>query len=150
MSGVVSHGPANLYDSSGHQLISVELSTGGTSSYALGVTLLTTGGGSFISSATIVITPEVSDTGTATSITASSSVQTILSSNASRLGATIYNQSGETLYILLASTSTPASTSNCTVGMVGLSYYELPYSYVGAITGLWSPSSGFARVTELS
>lgn len=168
MSGVVSHGPANLYDSSGHALVSVPISTGGGgSSYVLAVAVVDSCGTQLaglgsttvsVSSGTITLSsaPSVtvasilSSVGTPTSITASSSVQTILSSNASRLGATIYNQSNESLYLLLSSTSTPASTATFTLAMVGLSYFEVPYSYVGSITGLWSPSSGSARVTELS
>lgn len=178
MSGVTSHGPATLYDSSGHQLISLLL---GGSSYALGVAILdasgnqiTTFGSSSISgsitissgtvtlssnptvivSSAVTVTPSSNvttqdypaTTGAQTSVAANSSATTILASNANRLGASVYNDSSQILY-LLASAGTPSTTSY-TVAMAANSYYETPFHYTGAITGVWASSSGSARVTQ--
>ena len=190
MVGVVS-GPANLYDSSGHGLISLPVasSLGGNSSYVLAVAVIDQFGNQIVnfassgsssplgtvavssgtitlssgpivtissgtvtlsSAPSVTVASALSSVGTPTSITASSSSQVILSSDAARLGGTIFNQSGETLYIMLASTATMASTASFTLGMVGMSYFEIPFAYTGTITGLWSPSSGAARITAFS
>jgi hypothetical protein len=36
------------------------------------------------------------------------------------------------------------------VSMLPGSYFETPYGYIGAITGIWSEVSGNARVTEFT
>lgn len=86
--------------------------------------------------------------GTVTSVTASSSSQTILASNANRMGATVFNESNQVLYLTTSSATT--STAAYSVQMPSNGYYETPYNYVGAITGLWATSSGAGRITELS
>jgi hypothetical protein len=70
-----------------------------------------------------------------------------LSSNSSRLGATIYNDSTQVLYVKLGAT---ASTSSFTVAMVASSYYEVPYNYTGIIDGIWASANGNARICELT
>lgn len=84
--------------------------------------------------------------GSATSVT-------ILATNASREGATVFNEqptdgSGETLYLLLE--AAVASTTNYTVQMAPNTYYEVPFGYTGEIRGIWGAATGTARVTELT
>ena len=86
-------------------------------------------------------------TTTTHSVAASVSSVTLLSSNTVRLGATIYNDSSALLYVKLAPT---ASTSDFTVKLFPLSYYEVPYGYTGEIDGIWSSANGFARIGELT
>src|SRR6185369_15388195 len=80
------------------------------------------------------------------SVAASTTNVTLLSSNLTRLGATVYNDSMSLLYIKLGPTAT---LSDFTIKLFPLSYYEVPYGYTGEIDGFWSNSSGFARIGEL-
>jgi hypothetical protein len=98
------------------------------------------------------VKPAPSATGTITSVGLSLTSVTILASNANRLGAFVYNDSGNILYLALAS-GTAASTTAYTVQVPPNSFYELPSGqaiYTGAITGIALVASGNARVTELT
>ena len=88
-----------------------------------------------------------SSTPTQTSVAASASNVSLLASNGSRLGATIYNDSSAVLYRRLGAS---ASTTNYTVAMAANSYYEAPFNYTGAIDGIWASATGNARITELT
>lgn len=88
-----------------------------------------------------------STTGSVTAVVSSATVVTLLASNSSRLGATIYNDSSKVLYLKLG---TAASTTSYTTQMLPGAYYEIPTSYSGIITGLWSAVNGNALVTELT
>lgn len=72
---------------------------------------------------------------------------TLLSANAARLGATIFNDSSAALYVKLGATATTASY---TVRLVQYALYELPYGYTGRVDGIWAtdPGDGAARITE--
>jgi hypothetical protein len=83
-----------------------------------------------------------------TSVASSTSDNTILASNANRLGASVYNESTSILYLLLASGT--ASNSNYSVQLASSSLYEAPFSYTGVIKGIWATANGNARVTEYS
>lgn len=93
----------------------------------------------------ISVVPYPATTGTQTSVAASTTAGTVLASNANRLGAAVYNDSTGTLYMLAAAGT--ASTTAYTVQMAANSYYETPFRYTGIITGVWTVSSGAARVT---
>ena len=87
-------------------------------------------------------------TPTQSSVADTASSTTLLASNSSRLGATIYNDSTVTLYLKLGAT---ASTTSFTVAMAASAYYEVPFGYTGVIDGIWaSDASGSARITELT
>ena len=89
-------------------------------------------------------------TATASPVADSATSTTILASNANRLGATVFNDSSSTLYLLLGSGA--ASTTNYTVQLAQNDYYEVPCGYTGQLTGIWAtdPNNGAARVTELT
>ena len=91
-----------------------------------------------------------SATGTNTSVADNAASVTILASNTSRLGATVYNDSSAILYLLLGSTA--ASTTNYSVKVASSGYYEVPFGYTGQLTGIWAtdPGDGAARVTEIT
>lgn len=89
-----------------------------------------------------------STTGAQSIVAGSASSVTILASNASRLGASVYNDSTAILYLLLASGS--ASTTVHTVQMPAGYYFEVPAFYTGIIVGIWASATGSARVTELT
>lgn len=81
------------------------------------------------------------------SVAASTSSVVLLPSNGTRLGATVYNDSSAFLYVKLGST---ASSTDYTIKLFPLSYYEVPYGYTGEIDGIWASAGGFARVDELT
>jgi hypothetical protein len=89
-----------------------------------------------------------SSTGTQTNVTSSISDGTILASNASRLGATIYNDSTAALFILLSNATSSATVYTIKVAAGG--YYEVPFTYTGVIKGIWTAANGSARVTEFT
>lgn len=87
-------------------------------------------------------------TSVTSSVAASISNTVLLPSNTARLGATIYNDSSSSLlYLKLGATAT---TTDFTVKMLPLSYYEVPYGYTGEIDAIWNKASGFARIDELT
>jgi hypothetical protein len=87
-------------------------------------------------------------TPTQSSVNDSASNVTLLSSNSARLGATIFNDSTQILYVKLGTT---ASTTSYTAQLVPGAYYEVPYGYTGNIDGIWAAdASGAARITEFT
>lgn len=96
----------------------------------------------------IVIAPVDSNTGTLSNVSGSITSGTILAANTARLGASVYNDSSAILYLRLSSGT--ASATSFTVKMQPEDYYEVPFSYVGAITGVWASATGAARVTEFT
>lgn len=85
---------------------------------------------------------------TVTSVAASATNVTLLSSNASRTGAAFFNDSTSIAYLKLGATAT---TSSFTVKMISNSYYELPDPcYTGIIDCIWDSATGSMRITELS
>jgi len=86
---------------------------------------------------------------TATRInTAASTVSVLLApANAARKGATIWNNSTSNLYIELGATPT---TSSFSVKISADGYYELPFSYIGLINGIWDAANGSALLRELT
>ncbi len=82
-----------------------------------------------------------------TSVAGSASSVSLLASNASRLGATIFNDSSAILYLKLGTT---ASTTSYTAQLASNAYYEVPFNYTGAIDGIWASATGNARITELT
>lgn len=88
-------------------------------------------------------------TGTHTNVNDTASSTTLLASNASRLGATFFNDSTSTLYLKCAAT---ASATSFTAKLDPGGYYELPQpAYTGIIDGIWSAdASGAARIVEFT
>jgi len=96
----------------------------------------------------IPVKNNASSTGTQSIVASSLSDTTILASNTNRLGATIYNDSTQILYILLSNAT--SSNTVYTTQLIAGSYYEVPFGYKGVIKGLWVSANGNARVTELT
>ena len=74
----------------------------------------------------------------------------MLANNVNRLGATIYNDSGNGLFYVKLGTT--ATTTDFTVKILPLSYYEIPFGYTGEIDGFWTivNAGDAARITELN
>lgn len=93
-----------------------------------------------------------STVGTVSVVASAATLVTLLAANPNRLGAIITNDSTAVLTLKLG---TGASQSSYTVKLgpavsgVPVSY-ELPFGYVGVVTGLWDAVNGDAKVTVLS
>lgn len=88
-----------------------------------------------------------SATPTQSSVAGNASNVTLLASNASRLGATIFNDSTAFLYVKLGATS---STTSFSIKLSQDDYYEIPFGYTGIIDGIWASATGNARITEIT
>jgi hypothetical protein len=89
-------------------------------------------------------------TGTRSQVADSATDVQILAANASRLGASVFNDSSATLHLGLGTATVTAS--NYTVKVASGGYYELPSGFTGELRGLWAsdPNDGGAKVTELT
>jgi hypothetical protein len=83
---------------------------------------------------------------TVTTVASSATSVTILAENKRRVGATIYNDSNQSLYLKFGAT---ASSSDFTVAVAGPAYYEVPFGYNGRIDGVWASVHGHAHTTEI-
>lgn len=86
-------------------------------------------------------------TATGSNVASSASSVTLLAANNARLGATIFNESTQVLYVKFGTT---ASATDYLVQLVASAYYEVPFGYVGRIDGIWASANGNARVVELT
>lgn len=89
-------------------------------------------------------------TGTISSAALAVTSFTVLAANTNRLGATVYNDSTNVLYLAMAATS---STTAYTVQITAGGYWELPNDgcgYTGILTGIALAATGNVRVTELT
>lgn len=97
--------------------------------------------------ATVVTRPDQATTAALSNVASSASSVTLLASNANRLGASIFNDSTQVLYVKFGSA---ASATSFVVKMAAADYYEVPFAYSGIITGIWASANGSARVTEVT
>lgn len=88
----------------------------------------------------------LASTSAQSSVSAATSSTSLLSANANRLGASVYNDSTAILYLLLNSGT--ASTTAYSVQLGAGAYYEVPFGYTGAIKGIWASATGAARIME--
>lgn len=107
-----------------------------------------------LTSTTITGTVTVREAGisaaTLSNVSASASSVTLLSSNASRVGGMIVNDSASAT--LLVKYGTTASATSYTYSLLPGATLELPANpaiYTGRIDGIWTAAVGSARVTEL-
>jgi hypothetical protein len=85
-------------------------------------------------------------TATLANVAASATNVTLLALNATRMGASFYNDSTAILYLKLGAT---ASTTSFTVLVPPGGYYELPQPcYSGVIDGIWASATGNCRVSS--
>lgn len=84
---------------------------------------------------------------TRTSVAAAAVDTLILAANASRKGASIFNDSASaTLYLALGTAA--ATIADYTVKILPGQFYETLAGYTGQIRGIWSAAVGAAKVTE--
>lgn len=92
------------------------------------------------------VTDAPSTSSVLTSVASAIVTTPLLASNPNRRGFTIYNESTQILYLALFAT---ASLTAYTLQMVPGSYFEVPFRYTGAVSGIWPVANGFARITEI-
>ena len=91
--------------------------------------------------------PPTPQTGTVTSVGGNVTADTlILAANPARQGATIFNDSTAQLTLLVGSGTQSATVF--TTKIASQQYYEVPFRYVGRISGQWAAANGSARITE--
>lgn len=81
-----------------------------------------------------------------TEVAASATVVTLKAANNSRLGLSIYNDDGGANLKVKLGEAAGADDFGLVVLPGG--YFEVPFGYVGIVTGIWDSASGSARVTE--
>jgi len=69
----------------------------------------------------------------------------LLLNNASRIAASIYNDSTSILYVKFG---TGATSSSYKTPLNASTYYEIPGGYTGIISGFWATLTGSARISE--
>jgi len=74
-------------------------------------------------------------TSTVAQITPSTSVQTLLAANASRVSAVLFNGGNKSLFVKLGAGATLTSYTDV---VLSASSYEIPNTYTGIITGIWA------------
>lgn len=85
---------------------------------------------------------------TVTSVAQSTSNTQLLAANANRVFASIYNNTGQKMFIKLGTT---ASTTSYSIQLMPNSYWEVPSDWTGEIDAVWSGNgSSSALVTELT
>jgi hypothetical protein len=109
-----------------------------------------TSDGDVSSSNPMPIKKQSSSTGTRTQVADTASDTLILASSSSRLGAVVFNDSTDVLYLGLGTTT--VSSTNYTVKLYPNGCYHTPDQFTGQIRGIWAtdPGTGAARVTELT
>lgn len=131
--------------------VTTDIATVDVTSKALRVTQYDTTGAvitPLASGGSVIATPVPSATDTNTTVAASAASVAILAANAARLGASVFNDSTVILYLRLNAGA--ASTSTYNVQVAPGFYYEFPFRYVGAATGIWASATGNARVAEFT
>lgn len=85
-------------------------------------------------------------------VAAATSATALIGANAQRLGLTFYNDSTAVLYLLLggAVTGTVNTTTTYTLQIPAGGYYETPWNFAGAVTGIWSAANGTVKFSEFT
>lgn len=99
-----------------------------------------------LSNPATIVTP-TSTAATSSTVAAAIASTLLLAANGNRKGGTIWNASTATLYLDLDSA---ASTAAYAAQLSPGGYYEVPFGYVGDISGIWSAANGSAHVRELT
>jgi hypothetical protein len=82
-----------------------------------------------------------------TTVASSASSVSLISANTKRKGLTIQNTSTAILYALLGGGTATATTAH-SVQIPSNGYYEVPYGFTGAVSGIWASANGSANITE--
>jgi hypothetical protein len=89
----------------------------------------------------------ISSTAAPTTVAAVTASAVILAANPDRKGASIRNNSTGTLSLEFGATAVAATAA---IKLAAGALYEVPYDYVGVISGIWTNTNGNALVREFS
>lgn len=82
-----------------------------------------------------------------TTVASSASSVSLISANIRRAGVTVQNTSTAILYILVGGGTATATTAH-SVQVPSNGYWEAPYGFTGALSGIWASANGSANITE--
>lgn len=86
-------------------------------------------------------------TGTSSSVAGAAADTQLLASTATRLGATLFNESTSVCYLALGFVS---STTAYSYQLPPYGYFEVPFGFTGIIKGYWATATGNMRITEFT
>jgi hypothetical protein len=69
----------------------------------------------------------------------------LLAANLDRRGASLFNTSTSRLYVKLSATAT---TTDFTFWLEPGGYFEMPFDYVGVVSGIWTAANGNVLIAE--
>lgn len=118
----------------------------GSTTAVTGTVAVTQSTSPWVVSGTVTNSAAKAGTGTQTSVAATGADQTILASNANRLGGSVFNDSTAIFYLLLSNATSSATAF--TAKLIPNDYYEIPANYTGVLKGFYASATGNARVTE--
>lgn len=131
------HGLPGIYNSS-----PITLATGEGAAPALDTN------GQLIVSSTSSPSAPTSTTATETSVASSATSVALTTANTARKGVAVFNDSTAVLYLRLSATAATTALYTTQIGTGG--YYEVPFGYTGAITGIWASANGAALITVMT
>lgn len=120
-----------------------------TKASAIGVVMMGPGGATPVGNAAapLVVQPNSSAAAVTTVASGIASV-TIKAANTARRGLTVLNTDANVLYLLVGG-GTASATNLSVIVAATTGYWEAPYGFTGAITGIWAADgAGSAYVTE--
>ncbi|MEH2305419.1 hypothetical protein [Nostoc sp.] len=82
----------------------------------------------------VTVNPAISGVATPTSVSASTTMQTLIADNSNRKGATIWNYSNGPLCIDF---NNSVSKTSFAYKISAGGYYEIPFGYTGIVSGIW-------------
>jgi len=82
-----------------------------------------------------------------TSVASSATSVSLIAANTARRGVSIQNTSTSILYILVGGGTATATTAH-SVQIPSNGYWEAPYGFTGAVSGIWASANGSANITE--
>lgn len=93
-------------------------------------------------------TPRSTNAAIVTTVASSASSVAIATANTNRRGISVQNTSTAILYLLVGGTAPATATTNHSVQIPSNGYWEAPYGFTGALTGIWASANGSANITE--
>lgn len=82
-----------------------------------------------------------------TTVSSSASSVSLLAANVKRAGVSVQNTSTAILYLLVGGGTATATTAH-SVQIPSNGYWEAPYGFTGALSGIWASANGSANITE--
>lgn len=82
-----------------------------------------------------------------TTVASSASSVSLLAANTRRAGVSVQNTSTAILYLLVGGGTATITTAH-SIQIPSNAYWEAPYGFTGALSGIWASANGSANITE--